>query len=67
MVDHYMTTAEVCDRLSVSIDKVQRLVASGELAGYKFGRCLRISLRSIEAYLRASRIKIDPEEGAADE
>lgn len=55
-MDRYITTAEVSERLSISDDKVQRLVSDGSLDGYKFGRSLRISLACVERYLQRCRL-----------
>ena len=55
-MDHYITLSETSERLDVSPDTVRRLIADGKMVAYKFGRSLRISLSSLEAYIRSCEI-----------
>lgn len=43
--------AEVAARLSVSIDKVRRLMGAGAVRSVKIGRCRRVSREALAEYL----------------
>jgi excisionase family DNA binding protein len=55
-MDHYITLDDAAERLRVSPDTVRRLIADGRMIAYKFGRSLRISLSSLEAYIRSCEV-----------
>lgn len=56
-MDHYITLDETAKKLMVSPDTVRRLIADGRMIAYKFGRSLRISLISLEAYIRSCEVQ----------
>jgi excisionase family DNA binding protein len=39
----YLTVAQTADALNCSTDSVRRLIATGELRAYRFGRLIRIA------------------------
>ena len=45
-----MTTAEVADRLGVSLRSVYRLIDTGQLPAYKIGRLIRLRTAEVEAF-----------------
>jgi excisionase family DNA binding protein len=47
-----LSTSEVAERLSMGRSFVQELVTRGEIASVKLGKARRISVRSLEAYVR---------------
>lgn len=46
----WMTTAEVADRLGVSLRSVYRLIDTGQLPAYKIGRLIRLRTAEVEAF-----------------
>ncbi len=51
-----VTIEEAGERLALSPQSIRRLIAEGRLIGYKFRRSLRVSLESLEAYIRSCEI-----------
>lgn len=52
----FFTVADIADRWQSSKKKPRRLIASGELAAYRFGGLLRVSPPDLFAYERRSRV-----------
>lgn len=49
---NYMLKTDVCESLRISLDTLERLIATGEVEAYKVGRGVRIPESAIEAYMR---------------
>ena len=50
--EHWMSTADACARLGVGLRALYRMIDTGELPAYKFGRVIRLRTTDVEAYLR---------------
>lgn len=47
-----MSTADACARLGVGLRSLYRMIDTGELAAYKFGRVIRLRTADVDAYAR---------------
>ncbi len=63
MDTEYLTPKEVADRLRVTDQAVYKWLKEGRLDGYKFGRAVRVSRKSVEQFVESSRT--GPEKGKA--
>ena len=54
--DEYVKISEVCRRTSLGRTAVYGLMDRGEVAYVKFGRARRVSLQSLEAYIRRATV-----------
>lgn len=50
--EHWMSTADACARLDVGLRSLYRIIDTGELAAYKFGRVIRLRTADVDAYAR---------------
>lgn len=50
-MSEYVMKQQVQERLSVSHDTLDKLIANGEITAVKIGRAVRVDLDSVEAYL----------------
>jgi excisionase family DNA binding protein len=57
-----LTIGEVAGRLGLSGGAVRRLVARGELAHHRFGRCIRIAEWDLDELVRRSRVEGRPDD-----
>jgi excisionase family DNA binding protein len=49
-----LSMGEVASRLGVSLSLAHKLVRSGQIESYQFGRCRRVSERQLHTYLESS-------------
>lgn len=54
----FISRREAGDRLGVSADTIQRMIAIGEIQAFRIGRQVRIEASEIERYLEAARMPI---------
>ncbi len=52
----WMSTKEASERLGVTLRTLYRFLDEGQLAGYKFGRVIRLKEGDVETFIEASRI-----------
>lgn len=52
----WLGTKETARRLGVAASTVYRLIDTGQLPAYKFGRVLRVKEADIDAFIEGSRI-----------
>jgi len=52
----WLKPADVAKQLGVSTRTVHRLLATGQLVGYKIGRSVKFKPEDIEEYLKNSRV-----------
>ena len=50
--EHWMSTADACARLGVGLRSLYRMIDTGELPAYKFGRLIRLLTADVDAYAR---------------
>lgn len=48
-----MSTADACARLGVALRTLYRIIDTGELPAYKFGRVIRLRTADVDAYIEA--------------
>lgn len=54
----YLDACEAAKRLAVCEETIRRLVHAGELKAIKFRRCLRVSVESLDEFVKVSEFKI---------
>jgi excisionase family DNA binding protein len=52
-MSEYIEVERVQERLSLSRDTVDRMIRRGDIAAVKIGKCVRVSVESLEDYLQA--------------
>ena len=52
----WLSTAAAADRLGITPRTLYRFIDQGDLAGYRFGRVIRIKAADVDAFIEASRI-----------
>lgn len=53
----WIGTTETAERLGIGLRTLYRLIDSGELAAYKFGRVIRLKATDVDAYIDGARIR----------
>ena len=53
----WLSTAEAAGRLGITPRTLYRFIDHGDLAGYRFGRVIRIKAADVDAFIDASRIQ----------
>lgn len=53
----WLSTREASRQLGITVRTLYRLIDSGQVAAYKFGRVIRLSQADIDAYLERARIE----------
>jgi excisionase family DNA binding protein len=53
----WLSTAEAADRLGITPRTLYRFLDTDQLAGYRFGRVIRLKTTDVDAFIEASRIK----------
>ena len=51
-MSEYVSVEQVQEQLSVSRDTVDRLIDKGQIQAVKIGKCVRVSVESLEQYLK---------------
>ncbi len=54
-MDGYVTAKTTAELLAVSVKMIYKLVERGELEALKVGRCVRIPIASVEAFIARCR------------
>ena len=52
----WLSTREAAARLGITTRTLYRMIDSGQLPAYKFGRVIRLKEHELEAFVEASRI-----------
>ena len=52
----WLSTREAAEQLGITTRTLYRLIDSGQLPAYKFGRVIRLKEREVEAFVEAARI-----------
>jgi excisionase family DNA binding protein len=50
VTNEYISPKEAAERLAVSTGTIRRLIKGGELAAYRFGKQIRITVQSLDEY-----------------
>ena len=50
VTNEYISPKEAAERLAVSTGTIRRLIKGGELAAYRFGKPIRITVQSLDEY-----------------
>ena len=58
VTNEYISPKEAAERLAVSTGTVRRLMKGGDLAAYRFGKQIRITVQSLEEYINRQKIII---------
>lgn len=53
----WLSTAEAARRLGITSRTLYRFIDQGEIAGYRFGRVIRIKASDVATFIDASRIE----------
>ena len=53
----WLSTADAAKALGITPRTLYRFINSGELAGYRFGRVIRVKRVDVEAFIESSRIQ----------
>jgi excisionase family DNA binding protein len=51
----YLSPLQLAEALSLSRSQIYRLIASRQLPGVKFGRCVRVSVEALDQYAKAQQ------------
>ena len=53
----WLSTAEAARRLGITARTLYRFIDQGEVAGYRFGRVIRVKAADVDAFIDSSRIE----------
>ncbi len=53
----WLSTADAAKSLGITTRTLYRFINQGDLAGYRFGRVIRVKRVDVEAFIEASRIE----------
>ena len=53
----WLSTADAAKALGITPRTLYRFINAGDLAGYRFGRVIRVKRVDVEAFIEASRIE----------
>lgn len=56
VTNEYLSPKEAAERLAVSTGTIRRLINGGELAAYRFGKQIRITVQSLDEYVGRQKI-----------
>ena len=54
---HWLSTAEAAKRLGVTSRTLYRFIDEGHIAGYRFGRVIRLKQTDVDSFIESSRIE----------
>jgi excisionase family DNA binding protein len=54
--DAWMGTVEASEHLGITLRTLYRLIDTGQVPAYKFGRVIRLRRDEVEAFIAASRV-----------
>ena len=57
MMDDVLTIEEAREALKIGRNYIYKILASGELAGYKVGRTWRIPKSALDAYIKGAQLR----------
>jgi len=55
--DAWMGTVEASEHLGITLRTLYRLIDTGQVPAYKFGRVIRLRRDEVEAFIAASRVE----------
>lgn len=53
----WLSTADAADRLGINTRTLYRLIDSGEISAYKFGRVIRLQGKDVEAFIEGAKVQ----------
>lgn len=53
----WLSTGDAAQRLGINTRTLYRLIDSGEIAAYKFGRVIRLQEADVTAFIEQARVK----------
>ena len=56
VTNEYISPKEAAERLAVSTGTIRRLIKGGELAAYRFGKQIHITVQSLDEYVGRQKI-----------
>jgi len=59
MEENFISVHEVSEVLSISVKAVNALIKSGELAGYQFGREIRVKEEDLQQFIMRSKVQMN--------
>ncbi len=54
---NWLSTPAAASRLGIRVRTLYRLIDSGQIPAYKFGRVIRLQEAEVDAFVRSARIK----------
>ena len=53
----WLSTGDAAERLGITARTLYRFIDEGQLAGYRFGRVIRLKASDVDAFIEACRIE----------
>lgn len=53
----WLSTGDAAERLGINTRTLYRLIDSGEMPAYKFGRVIRVQAKDVDAFIESVRVE----------